>query len=215
MGGHVKRNILSVAFLALLVGTFASAQGMMGGSAGGGVGMVTVASDGSVLVTSMTGSMMGGGSSQSAVVDVGPNGTERWRATFTDGSPMMVASNGDLVVVVLVKRSMTGGPMMGGETQTTPGAEDADLIGLSLANGAQRFRTALPGEMASVAQFSPDGSHLYVTVLDRGTGMMSPGSMRQGGAGAFSSPMTSTLLGISRAGAILWTLDLAQSRMGM
>lgn len=209
-------TLLGLVAVGLLACSTALAQGMGGGS-GSGMGMVAVAGDGSVLVTSGGGSMMGGSSSQSALANVGSNGKERWRATFTDGTPMMVASDGDLVIVVLLKRTMmTGGGMMGGRTgQGSSDQQDAILVGLALANGAERFRTTLPGDMASAPQFAPGGAQLYITTVDSGTSMMASGSMRQGSSGAWNATMKSTLVAVSRTGAILWTLDLSQGHMGM
>jgi len=89
----------------------------MGGGAGtrNGTGMVAVASDGSLLVTQMGMTMMGSpGASgspslQRAIVSVSSTGQQRWRATFSQGWPMMAASHGDLVAVVVVRHTTNSG----------------------------------------------------------------------------------------------------------
>src|SRR4030042_1293156 len=79
-----------------------------GGIMANGTGMLVEASDGRLLVTPIGVSMMGspGGSGspslQRAIVDLGSNGQERWRATFTQGWPMMAANNGALAGVVVM-----------------------------------------------------------------------------------------------------------------
>jgi hypothetical protein len=196
-----------------------------GGATPNGTGMVTVASDGSLLATQMGASMMGGpgGGGQSfqrAIVSIGTNGTERWRATFTDGWPMTAANDGDLVVVVVMNsawmwRSMSGmgwypwgTPPQGG----SPG-EDAALVGLALSTGAERWRTTLPGDMGSLPQFAPDGSRIYVSVTDFGPGgtMGGGGPMRQGDTGGWGTQMTNKVVALDRNGVIQWTRDLSGS----
>jgi hypothetical protein len=221
---YIKQLTLVVAAMLMpLVGT---AQGMMGnGGMPNGTGMVTVASDGSLLATQMGMSMMGGPTGagqnyQRAVVSIGTDGAERWRATFTDGWPMMAANSGDLVVVVVMNsawmwRSMSGMGWFpwGTPPQGTPTSEDAVLVGLSLASGAQRWRTALPGDMASFPQFAPDGSRIYVSATDFGQGTMMGGGgpMRQGDTGGWGTQMTNKVVALDRNGAIQWTRDLSGS----
>src|SRR5512136_139142 len=98
--------------VSLLVALTGAAQGMMGGGSvmPNGTGMAVVAADGSLLVTQMGMSMMGGpgtggASLQRAIVSLGTNGMERWRFTVTQGWPMAAASNGDLVVVVVMNNA--------------------------------------------------------------------------------------------------------------
>jgi hypothetical protein len=225
-GGPTMRKMSRhvVMAIALLAPCGLTAQGMMGNGGGmpNGTGMVTVASDGSLLATQMGMSMMGGptGGGQSlqrAIVSIGTNGAERWRATFTDGWPMMAANNGDLVVVVVMNnawmwRSMSamgwfpwGTPPQGGT-----GSEAAILVGLSLSSGVERWRTTLPGDMGSFPQFAPDGSRIYVSVTDVGQGsMMGGGSMRQGDTGGWGTQMTNKIVALDRNGAIQWTRDLS------
>ena len=221
-----KSRFLGVLGTALLLSGTASPQGMMGGSPGGipnGTGMVVVASDGSLLVTQMGMSMMGGpggggsASLQRAIVDLGSNGQERWRATFTQGWPMMAASNGDLVVVVVMNnafmwRSMSGSGWFPWGSQPQGGVENAALVGLDLATGTQRWLTTLPGDMGSLPQFTTDGSRLYVSVTDFGqAGMMGSSSMRQGDTGGWATQMTNKVVALTRGGTVLWTVDLSQS----
>jgi hypothetical protein len=213
---------------AMVAPAVVAAQGMMGG--GGmpnGTGMVTVASDGSLLAVQMGASMMGGPGGpggqgfQRAIVSIGTNGAERWRATFTEGWPMMAANDGDLVIVVVVNnawmwRSMSG---MGWYPWGTPpqgggGDEDAALVGLALATGAERWRAALPGDMGSLPQFAPDGSRIYVSVTDFGPGGTMGGGggpMRQGDTGGWGTQMTNKVVALDRNGVIQWTRDLSGS----
>jgi hypothetical protein len=220
------RKLLLGALVALVVPSAATAQMMSGGGMANGTGMVTVANDGSLLVTQMGMTMMGGPggsgspSLQRAIVDVTPAGQQRWRATFSQGWPMMAANNGDLVVVVVVNnawmwQSMSG---MGWFPLGTPpqgGSQSAGLVGLDLTTGTQRWTATLPGAMGSYPQFAPDGSKIYVSVTDFGSAsMMSPGSMRQGDTGGWSTQMTNKIVALDRTGHILWTLDLSQSGGG-
>ena len=219
----MKRVLVLGGILALALPAVLSAQGMMGGNfSANGTGMVVVAGDGSVLVTQMGMSMMGGpmqggASLQRAVVDLGPDGKERWRATFTQGWPMMAATNGDLVVAVVMNnawmwRAVSGMGWFPFGTPSSGGTQDASLVGLDLATGTQRWSATLPGAMGSYPQFSTDGSRLYVTVTDFGqAGMMGGGSLQQGDTGGWATQMTNKVVALSRAGSILWTTDLSQS----
>jgi len=214
--------IVAVAVLMPVIGI---SQGMMGGNAGmpNGTGMVVVASDGSILVTQMGMSMMGGpggsgsASLQRAIVDLSSNGQERWRATFTQGWPMMAANNGDLVVVVVVNnafmwRSMSGMGWFPFGTPPQGGSQDATLVGLDLTTGSQRWSATLPGDMGSYPQFAADGSRIYVTVTDFGqVGMMGGASVRQGDTGGWATQMTNKVVTLTRGGTVLWTVDLSQS----
>ncbi len=113
--------------------------GMMGGAGNGnlaGTGMLVVADDGSVLVTDMSGVMMGGGAVQPsrALVNIGPDGDQRWSVEFTDGWPMLPATHGNIVVVSLVSDWWMGSGGMGdsgwgpgGQTTQQQGADQATL----------------------------------------------------------------------------------------
>jgi len=229
-GGKVNRlRVAALAAVIVSMPVIAYSQGMMGGNMGmpNGTGMAVVASDGSLLVTQMGMSMMGGSggsgsaSLQRAIVNLGSSGQERWRSTFTQGWPMMAASNGDLVVIVVMNnafmwRSMSNSGWFPWGTQPQSGAENATLVGLDLATGRQRWSATLPGDMGSLPQFTTDGSRLYVSVTDFGqAGMMGGTSMRQGDTGGWATQMTNKVVALDRAGNILWTADLSQSGGGM
>jgi hypothetical protein len=228
MEAFQMRKHLLATLVALVVPLTAIAQ-MMGGNTGmpNGTGMVAVASDGSLLVTQMGMTMMGspGGSGnpslQRAIINVTSGGQQRWRATFSQGWPMMAASNGDLVVVVIVNnvwmwQSMSGMGWFPWGTPPQGGSQSAGLVGLDLATGNQRWSATLPGDMGSYPQFSPDGSRIYVSATDFGqTSMMGGGSARQGDTGGWSTQMTNKIVALDRSGNILWTLDLSQSGGGM
>ena len=222
-----KLTPVVLAMLAAMAPLHASAQGMMSGGAGtpNGTGMVTVASDGSILVTQMGMTMMGSPGSgsaslQRAVVDLGTTGTQRWRATFSNGWPMMAGSNGDLVVVMVLNnawmwRSLSGMGWFPFGSTPPSGTQSASLVGLDLATGSQRWSTTLPGDMGSYPQFSPDGSRIYTSVTDFGqAGAMGSGSMMQGNTGSWATQMTNKIVALDRAGNILWTTDLSQSGSG-
>ena len=99
------KTIVAICGLAMAWAVPAVAQGPSMGSGSGsmaGSGMIVVADDGTLLITSMdVGGMMGGGSVTSIdreLVNVRADGTRRWRASFDDGWPMMPVTDGDLVV---------------------------------------------------------------------------------------------------------------------
>jgi len=216
----LKKLGLVLLALALLVPPAAFAHGgggMMGSGGGmqGGGGILVVADDGSLLVTEMAmGGMMGGGtpSYQRALYNLSADGSERWRASFTEGWPMMPATQGDLVVFALVDDWWMGGGS--GDMGWTGGGEathddQVTLVGLDLATGAERWRTTLAGDMASMTQLSPDGSRIYVTLRSVGEGgHMGSGPLRQGDVAGAGSTMTTTVVALDRSGAVLWSKDL-------
>ena len=230
----MKRNLMILA-LSMTAATFAFAHGGgmgsggMGGSGGmmSGAGMMIVADDSSLLVTNMDMSGMMGGSDSSGtfdreLVNIDANGNERWRVSFTEGWPMMPTTDGDLVVVVLVNDWFmgddgtgdghnTGGGMGGG----MGGGDDDDtvvVVGLSLASGAELWRTSFTGDMGSMVQFTPDGTQIYLTLMnmdgDHGVGM---GSMNQGQSSGVGMTASTTIVALDRNGNELWTLDLSSS----
>ncbi len=218
----MKRSLM-VVVLSVSAAALAFADGGMGG--GGmmaGSGMMVVADDGSLLVTNMDlGGMMGGGSVSTTdreLVNVGSNGSERWRVSFSDGWPMMPVTDGDLVVVVLVDDwfmgsggmgdgGWNGGGHMGGGTKAGDG--DSVVVALDLATGAESWRATVGGDMASMAQFSPDGSRIYVSVVDIGSGGgMGQGPRRQGDAAGAGFMTSSTIVAFDRLGNQVWTYDV-------
>lgn len=234
-----NRTTLLAAFAAVTLAVsglaFAHGGGGMGsgGAVMGGSGMMIVADDGSLLVTNMDMSgMMGGGGSGTTInrdlVNVSANGTERWRVSFTEGWPMMPATDGDLVVVVLVDDwfmgsggmgdggfgggGMGGGGMMGATIMDaghgTNGSDEVIVVGLDLATGAERWRTTLSGDMGSMVQFSPNGSQLYISLMEMGTGSGGgTGPMNQGDAAGSGMLTSNTIVALDRSGNQLWTYD--------
>ena len=218
----MKRNLV-IALLSMAAATTALAQGsgrMMAGS-----GMMVVADDASLLVTNMAmGGMMNGDSVSTAtreLVNIESNGSERWRVNFEDGWPMMPVTDGDLVVVVLVDDWFMGsggmgdggwngggmGGHMGGGTKA--GTGDSVVVALDLTTGAERWRATVAGDMGSMAQFSPDGSRIYLSVMEMGSGGgMGQGSMRQGEAAGAGFMTSSTIVAFDRSGNQLWTYDV-------
>jgi outer membrane protein assembly factor BamB len=213
--------------------------GMMGGGApgqmAGGPGMLTVADDGSLLVTDMS-AMMGGGpgggmmSDDRAIVDISPDGSERWRTTFSDGWPMMPVTEGNLVVLALRDDWWSGwdgtgdggwnhggghggGGGGGGGAGAGPHADSLVLVGLDLATGTELWRTEVSGGMVSLPEFAPDGSQFYVTVrdLDVDGPDLGGGPMSQGDAPSADQLMSTTVVAIGRDGVIRWSLELASS----
>ena len=223
-----RRIILALAAAAALgVSLPAAAQfgGMMGGASGmqGGGGTLVVAGDGSVLVTQTGYTAIGGPSAptfQRALVDLGPDGTQRWSTAFTEGWPMLPVTEGDLVVVPLVSNAWMGtgsgdtGWMFGGGLGTVSSTDQVTLVGLDLATGARRWSTQLSGDMASAARFAPDGSRLYVSVFDMGNmGGMGQTPISQGSAGGSSSFASTSVVCLDRGGNVLWTKDLSGAGM--
>lgn len=194
--------------------------GMMasGGGMQGGGGMLIVADDGSLLVTEMAmGGMMPGGapSYQRELYNLAADGSQRWRVTFADGWPMMPATQGDLVVFALIDDWWMGGGS--GDTgwtgpTGTSHSDEVTLVGLDLTTGAERWRTTLSGDMASMTQFSPDGSQLYVTLraFSEG-GHMGGGPLRQGDVAGAGTTMTTSVVALDRNGQELWSKDLGSS----
>lgn len=91
-----------------------------------------------------------------------------------------------------------------------PHADTVTLVGLDLVTGAERWRTEIDGDMASIPEFAPDGSRLYVTVRDMGMGFPMPfGSMHQGDAPTGGMLMSTSLVALDRGGTVLWSLDLS------
>jgi hypothetical protein len=228
----MKRILMTVIFAAA-VATMALADGggmggMGGGMMGGGSGMLAIADDNSVLVTEMgMGGMMGGsGELERELINIGPDGQERWRVTFDEGWPMMPVTEADLVVLTLADDAWMGGGGMGdggwnhggmGGLKTLDGEGDgtSTVIGLDLATGQERWRLILEGDMISMPQFTEDGSRLYLTARDMGRqGQVGGDPMHQGNASGSGMLMSSTLVAVDRSGNILWTVDLSDGHMG-
>jgi hypothetical protein len=220
---------LALALPALALAHSPGGMGGMGGTGGmGGAGMLTVADDGSLLVTEMTAGMMGGGQGQMGdreLINITPSGQIRWRVSFDDGWPMMPVNDGDLVVFALGEDSWMGGGMGGdgsppggghggggggGGGGGMPGAASVTLVGLDLATGGERWRTEIDGDMASLPQFASDGSAFYVTARDFGQGSQMPGTpMHQGDAPSGAMMMSTSVVAVGRNGVVLWVLDLS------
>ncbi len=216
-------------------------SGGMGGSGGmmAGAGMMIVADDSSLLVTNMDMSGMMDGSSSSGSIDrelanIDSDGNERWRVSFTDGWPMMPTTDGDLVVVVLVSDWFLGddgtgdhgnpgggmGEGMGGGMKTFGTKDDEDndsvvVVGLDVATGVERWRSTFTGDMGSMVQFTPDGTQIYLTLMDmdgdHGVGM---GSMNQGQSSGVGMTASTTIVALNRNGVEQWRLDLSSSKDG-
>ena len=160
------------------------------------------------------------------LVNIGPDGEERWRATFEEGWPMMPVTEGDLVVLALADDWWMGdggigdggwdhGGMGGGKTLDGEGSEShATLVALGLSTGQELWRLDLDGDMISMPQFTDDGSRLYLTVRDMDGEHGGGGPMRQGDAAGSGMLMMSTLVAVDRNGNVLWTLDLDDDHMG-
>lgn len=233
------RRTLMIVALTVTTATivFAHGGGMGGGGMGGsggmmaGAGMMIVADDGSLLVTNMDMSgMMGGSGSTNTfdreLVNVSADGSERWRVSFRDGWPMMPTTDDDLVVVVLVNDWFMGddgmgdggnpGGGMGGMKALGAKNGDADdsvvVVGLNLTSGAELWRTSFTGDMGSMVQFTPDGTQIYLSLMDvdgdHGVGM---GSMNQGQSSGVGMTASTTIVALNRNGVEQWTLDLSSS----
>ncbi len=235
----MRKTAIMFALSIWLAITAAAHGGGMGGGGGqmgaGGAGMLTVADDGSLLVTEMS-SMMGGGpgggmmGDDRALINIGADGAERWRATFDQGWPMMPVSDGNLVVLVL-REDWWNGSGVGGDGDWThggnhggghggggggggggPHADSAVLVGLDLATGNELWRTVVEGDMVSPPEFAPDGTQFYVTVRElNGTGGgLGGGPMHQGDAPGAQELMSTSVVAIGRDGAVRWSLALTE-----
>jgi len=221
--------------LSVVPATFAFAHGggMGGGGMGGGgmmagAGMMIVADDSSLLVTNMDMSGMMDGSSSSGtfdrdLVNIDKDGSERWRVSFTDGWPMMPTTDGDLVVVVLVSdwfmgddgsgdHGNPGGGMKAFGTKDVEFEDSVIVVGLDLATGVERWRTTFTGDMGSMVEFTPDGTQIYLSLMDidgdHGVGM---GSMNQGQSSGVGMTASTTIVALNRSGVEQWSLDLSSS----
>ena len=234
----MKRTLIILA-LSMTAATFAFAHGggMGGGGMGGGgmmagAGMMIVADDSSLLVTNMDMSGMMDGSNSSGtfdrdLVNIDKDGSERWRVSFTDGWPMMPTTEGDLVVVVLVSDWFMGDDGTGdhgnpgggrGGGMKAFGTKDVEfedrviVVGLDLATGAERWRTTFTADMGSMVQFTPDGTQIYLSLMDmdgdHGVGM---GSMNQGQSSGVGMTASTTIVALNRSGVEQWRLDLSSS----
>ena len=217
--------VLGLAVPAFVAAHGPGGMGGMGGPAGaGGPGMLTIADDGSLLVTEMGYGMMGGGQGYMdgrELLNITPGGQVRWRVSFDDGWPMMPVSDGDLVVLALREdwwmgsgpggdgNPPGGGGGGGGGMPGDPHADTVTLVGLDLATGGERWRTEVDGDMASLPQFAPDGSRFYLTVRDFGSGFQMPGApMHQGDAPNGAMMLSTSVVAVGRSGQVLWSLDL-------
>ncbi len=196
--------------------------GMMSGFGNGsmaGTGMMVVADDGSLLVTDMNSTMMGGGTTQPAraLVDIAPDGSERWSVDFSDGWPMMPVTQGNLVIVPLGSDWWSGAGMMGdggwgssGQTTQQTGSDQATVVALNLSTGQELWRTTLDGDMAAMVQFAPDGSRIYVSLMEMGAGMGGGGPMQQGEAAGSGTQVTATVYALDPAdGHTLWSHEVS------
>lgn len=224
----MRRNLMILMLMMTAAAVAIANGGGMGGGTGmmAGSGMMIVADDASLLVTNMNmGGMMDGGSVSAAtreLVNIDPNGSERWRANFDDGWPMMPVTNGDLVVVVLVDDwfmgsggmgdgGWNGGGMGGGmkDAGHGPGDGESILVALDIATGLEKWRATVAGNMVSMAQFSPDGLRIYLSAMETGSGgVMGHGSIRQGDVAGAGFTNSSSVIAFDRLGNQLWTYDL-------
>lgn len=213
--------VMTIVILAMLVSAeqaVSCGNGGMGGMGGTGGGMmmgdmdsarVVVADDGSVLVMESGTGMMGGwGSTQATMVNISADGNPRWQIPFDGTWPMMLATNGDLVVVVV--SSSTGGMWGGGMWGNSQGVGQSWILGIDLETGNKRWQVDLSSGMASYPQFIADGSQFYVTV-GTSNGYMGTSPMDQGGWG---SEMQSTLIAFDRNGKVVWERDMSDQNGG-
>ena len=228
----MNRNWMIIGLaVAAAAAAFADGGGMggMGGGMMGGSGMFAIADDNSVLITEMgMGGMMGGsGELERELINVGPDGQERWRVAFDEGWPMMPTTDGDLVVLTLSDDAWMGdGGMgdggwnhggMGGAKMLDGGSGDgtATVIGLDLATGQERWRLDLDGDMISMPRFTEDGARLYLTAQDRNQqGQIGGDPMHQGSSSGPGMLMSSTLISLDRNGNVLWSYDLGDGHGG-
>ena len=234
------RTMIFAAALVAPVVALAHGGGMgSGGQAGamGGPGMLTVADDGSLLVTEMGYRMMGGGggggggmgaSLDRELLNISPTGQIRWRSSFDEGWPMMAVTDGDLVVFTLREDwwmgsgsggdggdpgggdgGGPGGP--GGPGGSDPHTDSVIVVGLDLNTGTERWRTEIAGDMVANPQFSTDGGRIYLTArdLDAEGAALPGGPMNQGDAPLGHMLMSTSVIALDRDGIVLWSVVLS------
>jgi len=225
----MKKLLLALAAALVVVALPTALLAQMGGGMGngngssmGGNGMIVIADDGSILVVDMDMSSMGqNGNVDRALVSIAPDGTERWRTSFTDGWPMMPVTEGDLVVVTLRGDWWMDGGDGGwdhghghGKVRPTDTGDTQQLVvvGLDLASGQERWRATLDGDMGGNVRMTDDGSRIYVTVMtiDNGGGM-GGGSIHQGDAPGSGMMGGRSIVALDRDGNVLWTHDLGST----
>jgi len=88
------------------------------------------------------------------------------------------------------------------------GSDQVIVVGLDLATGAERWRTTLDGDMGSMVQFSPDGTQIYISLMEMGTGSgAGTGPMSQGDAAGSGVLTSNTIVALDRSGRKLWSYD--------
>lgn len=188
-----------------------------------GAGTMIVADDGSVLVTLMgVTSAMARVQVQRGLVDIAPDGSERWHASFDAGVPTMPATQGDLVVVALGPNQWMGSNFSvsgsGSHARATdvPTLLGTTIVGLDLATGNERWRTTLGGQISAPLEFSPDGSQIYVaTVTFAGSTQVPLGPMTQGDSIGVAAPSQVMVVALNRNGNILWSVSPGGGSIGM
>jgi outer membrane protein assembly factor BamB len=98
------------------------------------------------------------------------------------------------------------------------GAKDGDaddsvvVVGLNLTSGAELWRTSFAGDMGSMVQFTPDGTQIYLSLMDMdGDHGVGTGSMNQGQSSGVGVTASTTIVALNRNGVEQWTLDLSSS----
>jgi outer membrane protein assembly factor BamB len=210
-------RVLVAPFLGLLMALSSSAPahaqaGAPYPGAAPGAGTMIVADDGSVLITLMgvTGTMAAV-QVQRGLVDIAPDGAERWHASFDVGVPAMLATEGDLVVIALGPDQWLGSNFSQGangaraRAASIPSRLGTTIVGLDLANGNERWRVSLDGQISAPLEFSPDGSHIYVaTVALNGSAQVPASPMKQGDSIGVAHANQVTVTALDRNGNMLW-----------
>jgi hypothetical protein len=199
---QMKRSLLVMVAVALLVGGQAGAQGA--GAPGGPL----VAADGTVVLVQpvvASGETMPSGME---VLAVAPTGTVAWRHTLDLGARDLALA-GDLVIVVVSGQGQQGS----GSSATTA---TSTVVALQLTDGAEAWSATLDGNAMGV---SVGGGQVYVVTVTpqaQSTSGTAAGAMRGRGGQNGNGPQNGggvqgmrSLVALSSAGAVLWTLSLA------
>ena len=215
-----KTMLISTLTLALAAPGFAQmGGGGHGWGGGGGAGMasgmnggaITVADDGSLLLTEGHGGMgwWQEGETTGALVNVGPDGSERWRFEADGLPPMWLATAGDLVIVRLVGSNPWDDQDGSGDSGWhggMGGMSTSTLAAVDLVRGVELWRFEPEDPAMLRVEIGPDGDVVYVQATTTAT--MDPGSMHQGDWSGWGGAGTSTLYAFDRSGTELWSLEL-------
>jgi len=180
-------------------------QALLG--AGNGAGMIAVADDSSVLVTSnvpQTSTQV----ANAELFNIGADGLERWRLVFEQSRLTQPQTAGSLVLVQAVVPLRTAQDPGSGSMRAGTGAAfaEAELVALDLTSGAELWSFVPEQPARMTAMLSEDGAMVYVVVTEV-AGLTADEADEAG----LARRLASTLYAFDSTGVVLWTLELGVS----